>query len=235
MFDSSLIIMESERRTKLWKAQRPTTMVVTILALGLRKLRVALRQRVDAWKNIAALEYPSVTAIAPSTDDDPPPSQEGSRHTRVVFQSSLSVWCNGTGTQFIRNLRWAIPSPETAASRFKAAAQFVFRVSDVNIITSLSDIGVPYDTDEGITWGQGRASWSDALQAMVTPCECSDPTLIESLGSLKRCDRCYGQIMIGSPVSPAMCGLCGTETNVVCVVCSRGIHFEKTLRCQGAN
>ena len=41
--------------------------------------------------------------------------------------------------------------------------------------------------------------------------------------------------MIGSPVTPAMCGLCGAETNVVCVACSRGIHFEKTIRCQGAN
>ena len=70
---------------------------------------------------------------------------------------------------------------------------------------------------------------------MVTPCECFVPTLIESLCSLKRCARCYGQIMIGSPINLAMCGLCSAEANVVCVACSRGIHFEKTLRCQGAN
>ena len=41
--------------------------------------------------------------------------------------------------------------------------------------------------------------------------------------------------MSGPPVSPAMCGLCGAESYVVCVVCSRGIHWEKTFRCQGAN
>ena len=41
--------------------------------------------------------------------------------------------------------------------------------------------------------------------------------------------------MNGSLVSPVMCGLCGAESNVVCVVCSRGIHWEKTFRCQGAN
>ena len=233
--DSSLITMESERRSKLWKAQRPTTMVVTILALGLRKLRADLRQRVDAWKNIAVLEYPSVITILPTTVDDPLSPQEGSTHPRVVFQSSLSAWCNGSGSQFIRNLRWAMPSRDIAVLRFKAAAQFAFRVSDTKIISSLSDMGVPYVTDEGITWGQGRATWSDALQTMVTPCECSVPTLIESLGSLKRCVRCYGHIMVGSPDNPAMCGLCGFEANMVCVACSRGMHLEKTLMCQGAN
>ena len=41
--------------------------------------------------------------------------------------------------------------------------------------------------------------------------------------------------MSGSPVSPAMCGLCGSESNVVCVACSRCIHLEKTFRWQGAN
>ena len=41
--------------------------------------------------------------------------------------------------------------------------------------------------------------------------------------------------MIGSPVKPAMCGLCGAQANLVCVACSRGIHFEKTVMCQGAN
>ena len=235
MFDPSLIIMESERRAKLWRAQRPTTMVVTILALGLRKLRAELRQRVDAWKSIAALEYPSAIAIAPSTYDDALLTQEVPTRLRAVFQSSFSMCCNGTGTQFIRNLRWAIPSPETAASRFKAAAQFAFRVSDVRVITSLSGIGVPYDTDEGITWGQGCATWSDALQAMVTPCECAAPALSDSPGPLKRCSRCYGQVMIGAPLKSAMCGLCGAQANVVCVACSRGIHFEKTVMCQGAN
>ena len=48
-------------------------MVVTILALGLRKLRAALKLRVDAWKNIAALEYPPVAITDPATNVDPPP------------------------------------------------------------------------------------------------------------------------------------------------------------------
>ena len=41
--------------------------------------------------------------------------------------------------------------------------------------------------------------------------------------------------MIVAPVGPAGCGLCGAESNSVCVVCSRGIHWDKSLRCQGAN
>ena len=126
-------------------------MVVTILALGLRKLRAELRQRIDAWKIIAALEYPSAIVAAPSTYDDALLTHEEPIRLRVVFQSLFSQWCNGIGTQYIRNLRWAIPSPETAVSRFKAVAQFAVKVSDVRIITSLSGIGVPYDTHEGIT------------------------------------------------------------------------------------
>ena len=96
-------------------------------------------------------------------------------------------------------------------------------------------MGVPYVTEEGITWGHDRATWSEALCAMVSPCVCTEPNLIESLGSLRRCDRCYGQIMIGAPVSPARCGLCGAESNSVCVVCSMGIHWDKSFRCHGAN
>ena len=41
--------------------------------------------------------------------------------------------------------------------------------------------------------------------------------------------------MIGAPVSSARCGLCGAESNSVCVVCSMGIHWDKSFRCHGAN
>ena len=62
-------MQESERRARLWKAQKHTTMVVTILALGLRKFRAELRQRIDAWKIISIMKYPSAIVAAPSTYD----------------------------------------------------------------------------------------------------------------------------------------------------------------------
>ena len=98
IFESNLIMMESERRARLWKAQKPTTMVVTILALGLRKLRAELRQRIDAWKIIAALEYPSAIVAAPSTYDDVLLTHEEPIRLRVVSQSLFSQWCNGIVT-----------------------------------------------------------------------------------------------------------------------------------------
>ena len=151
ILESNLIMQESERRARLWKSQKPTTTVVTILALGLRKLRAELRQRIDAWKIMSAMEHPSAIVAAPSTYDDALLTHEEPIRLRVVFQSLFSQWCNGSGTQYIRTLRWAIPSPETAVSRFKAAVQFASKVSDVRIATSLSGIGVPYDTSDGIT------------------------------------------------------------------------------------
>ena len=210
-------------------------MIVTILALGLRKLRASLKLRVDAWKNIASLEYPPDATVDFAVPAEHLPPHARPAFPRVSFQSALSSWCQGSGVKFIHNLRWALPSRKDAVLRFKATAQFAFRATDSKIIASLANMGVPFVTDTGITWGFDCATWSKALRAMITPCVCTEPNLIESPGLLKRCDRCYGQITIDAPVSPAGCGLCGIESNSVCVVCSRGIHWDKSFRCQGAN
>ena len=79
-------------------------MVVTILALGLRKLRAELRQRIDAWKIIATIEYPSSLVAAPSTYDPAPLSHEEPIRVRAAFQSSFDHWSNIIGTQYIRSL-----------------------------------------------------------------------------------------------------------------------------------
>ena len=46
--------MEDEDRITMWQKQRPVIMVVTALALGLRRLRAEVRRRVDAWKILAS-------------------------------------------------------------------------------------------------------------------------------------------------------------------------------------
>ena len=98
MLEFSIIMMESDRRAKLWMAQKPTTMVVTILAFGLRKFRAELRQRIDAWKIIAALGYPSAIVSDPSTYDEAILSQEEPIRLRVVFQFLFPQWSNVIGT-----------------------------------------------------------------------------------------------------------------------------------------
>ena len=52
---------------------------------------------------------------------------------------------------------------------------------------------------------------------------------------MRRCDRCYGQRMIVAPVASLGCGLCGAVSDSTCVVCSRGIHWHKSMTCHGAN
>ena len=54
IFDSLLICKEQEALASLWKKQKPTILVVTTLALGLRKLRAEVRRRVGAWKILAS-------------------------------------------------------------------------------------------------------------------------------------------------------------------------------------
>ena len=50
LLDPGRLCKEDEDRKVLWQKQRPVIMVVTALALGLRKLRAEVRRRVDAWK-----------------------------------------------------------------------------------------------------------------------------------------------------------------------------------------
>ena len=52
---------------------------------------------------------------------------------------------------------------------------------------------------------------------------------------MRRCDRCYGQRMIVAPVVSLGCGVCGALSDSTCVVCSRGIHWHKSMTCHGAN
>ena len=128
-----------------------------------------------------------------------------------------------------------MPSSKDAVARFKATAPFAFRTTDSKILAALANMGIPSVSDTGITWGSEWAPWSEALRAMVTPCVCTVPNLIDSAGLLRRCDRCYGQSMIVAPVASFGCGLCGAASDSVCVVCSRGIHWHKSFMCHGAN
>ena len=235
ILNSTIILQETERRAMLWKSQKPTTMVVTILALGLRKLRAELRRRTDAWKIIATIEYPSFLSAAPPTHNTAFTIHEEPLCVRTAFQSSFDHWYNTGGIQYIRSLRWAIPTVEAAVSRFRSAAPFSSRVPDSRIAISLSGVGVPFDSPDGITWGNGFATWNDVLHAMVTACECVSLALSDSPGPLKRCYQCYGQVMAGVTDMVAKCALCKTMSDLVCAVCSQGFHVGRSLMCHGAN
>ena len=210
-------------------------MVVTILALGLRKLRAEIRLRIDAWKTMAAIELPPPPPVSPLTNSAIIPDHKEPLRVRNAFQTSFDLWLGTGGWQYIRSLRWAIPTAVTAAARFRATAQFSTRVTDARIITALSGIGVPFDTTEGITWGNGFATWYDVLQAVVSPCECAIPALCDSPGILKRCSHCHGQVTFGTSDPLARCSLCNSNTDSVCAVCAHGFHVGRSAMCQGAN
>ena len=154
---------------------------------------------------------------------------------RTAFQSSFDQWFNTGGIQYIRSMRWAIPTVEAAVSRFRSTAPFSSRVSDSRIASSLSGAGVPFDSPDGITWGNGFATWNDAIHAMVTACECVSLALSDSPGPFKRCSQCYGQVMAGVIDMVAKCSLCKTISDLVCAVCSQGFHVGRSFLCHGAN
>ena len=54
LVDVRRLSMEDEDRVTMLQKQRPVIMVVTALALGLRRLREEVRRRVDAWKILAS-------------------------------------------------------------------------------------------------------------------------------------------------------------------------------------
>ena len=54
LLDMRRLCKEDEDRIAIWQKQRPVIMVVTALALGLRRLRAEVRRRVDAWKILAS-------------------------------------------------------------------------------------------------------------------------------------------------------------------------------------
>ena len=50
--DSALLQQELGRRDRLWRANAAPLRVVSLLVLGLHRIRVALAERVAAWKQL---------------------------------------------------------------------------------------------------------------------------------------------------------------------------------------
>ena len=107
LLDAPRMAKEAEARIALWRKQRPAVMVVTALALGLRRLRAEVRRRVDAWKISAASAASAPQAIhLPSTGPDAQPLREKSPTPcrRNSFFSAFATWATSTGASFIRTL-----------------------------------------------------------------------------------------------------------------------------------
>ena len=100
-FSPTLILQDTERRAKLWKSQKPTTMVVTILALGLRKLRAELRRRTDAWKIMATIEYPLSLSVAPPIHNV---ALSLSMKNRYVYEQPFNLHLTNGSTQEAYNI-----------------------------------------------------------------------------------------------------------------------------------
>ena len=126
LLDAPRLSKEAEDRIALWRKQRPAIMVVTALALGLRRLRAEVRRRVDAWKILAAsaASAPQATHVA-STGLDVQPLREVSPTPcrRNSFSTAFATWATSTGASFIRTLRLAFPSRDSSIERTRRAAK----------------------------------------------------------------------------------------------------------------
>ena len=145
---------------------------------------------------------------------------------RSSFQSSFLQWFNAGGSHYIRSLRWAVPTVETAASRMRSATNFSARASQAKIAGALTPVGVPFNSPDGPSWGPGYTEWDVAIRLFNTPCECGIPHTPRSPGIFKRCVRCYGYSLTGILPKSACCTLCREPSSLVCVVCLQGFHVN---------
>ena len=154
--DASRATKESEDTTALWKSQRPAIVVVTTLALGLRKLRAEVRRRVDAWKTLAGSSVPLIHGSQfPSTDLFSPLQSDDHLTTRrrCSFSASFANWAASSGATFMSALRRAIPPKDFAITRIRAAVPFARTVSSAKIEEVLVSFGVPFLTAFGYSYG----------------------------------------------------------------------------------
>ena len=104
LLDAPRLSKEAEDRIALWRKQRLAIMVVTALALGLRRLQAEVRRRVDAWKILAAsaASVPQATHLQ-STGLDVQPLREVSPTPcgRNSFSPAFATWATSTGASFI--------------------------------------------------------------------------------------------------------------------------------------
>ena len=177
LLDPSRLCKEDEDRIALWQKQRPVIMVVTALALGLRKLRAEVRRRVDAWKSLAssvgvAEQLTPHQLIAHDVqlirDISPTPGR------RIPFHSAFTRWASSNGEQFIRSLRWALPSRDSAIERTRYFIRCAANASQAKIVEALTGLGVPFNTSHGPTWGSGYTEWKVTRQLFHKPCACHE-------------------------------------------------------------
>ena len=226
LLDARGIANEAEGTAALWRSQRPAIMVVTTLALGLRKLRAEVRRRVEAWKTLAGSAAPFLhSSQAPSNElvAVSQPEDHLSPRLRCSFNVSFANWATSSGMLFISTLRGAIPPRDAAITRLRSAAPFARFVSKAKIEEALTNFGVPYTTSFGYSWGACYHDWKMARKLFHVPCQCDTPEASSST-ILARCTRCHGYSLQGDIPFHAACKACGKSSDNVCAACHCGIH-----------
>ena len=225
--DAPRMAKEAEDRIALWRKQRPAVMVVTALALGLRRLRAEVRRRVDAWEILAAsaASAPQVTHLQ-STGPDVQPLREVSSTPcrRNSFSTAFATWATSTGASFIGTLRWAIPSRDSAIERTRRAAKCDTLASAAKIAESLTSLGVPFTSMYGPSWGPSFTEWKSARRLFHVPCDCELPDVYSTTSAFSMCLRCHCYFIQNKPPVQAMCKSCGRNSDTVCAACHNGFH-----------
>ena len=227
LLDAPCLSKEAEDRIALWRKQRPAIMVVTALALGLRRLRAEVRRRVDAWKILAASAASAPQAIhLPSTGPDVQPLREVSPTPcgRNSFSPAFATWATSTGASSIRTLRWAIPSRDSAIERTRRAAKCATLASAAKIAEPLTSLGVPFTSPYGPSWGPSFTEWKSARRLFHVPCDCVLTDVYTTTSAFSRCFRSHCYSMQNEPPVQAMCKSCGRNSDTVCAACHNGFH-----------
>ena len=142
---------------------RPAVKCVTLLLLGLRRIRVEYARRIEAWKQtqliMEQLRVPEAVPFqAPLADDERMPS-------------ILDAWF-GTprGLATARELRWLAPALSVLAARIKAEVP-ACRLSPHSIRVCAATHRVPITLNGQPNWADVRPS-EEMQMALRTPCIC---------------------------------------------------------------
>ena len=174
---------------------RPAVKCVTLLLLGLRRIRVEYARRIEAWKQtqliMEQLRVPEAVPFqAPLADDERMPS-------------ILDAWF-GTprGLATARELRWLAPALSVLAARIKAEVP-ACRLSPHSIRVCAATHRVPITLNGQPNWADVRPSFEEMQMALRTPCICR-PARQEDISCCWTC----GGAQLPPEVRPRPCPYC---------------------------
>ena len=203
---------EAELQQRRHDRIRPAVKCVSLLLLGIRRIRVEYARRIHAWKQLQLtmeqLRIPEVLQVPPDVEDGRLPS-------------ILDAWfATPRGLTTARELRWLVPSLSVLAARIKAEVP-ACRLSSHSIRVCAASHRIPIAVHGQPNWVDKWPSFPEMQISLRSPCTCLSAPPV----SISCCWTCGG-VQLPPAAPPRMCPFCRrTNGGNQCRNCGCSIHF----------